>query len=163
MQANNENNAGDQENRRYLIFSLGSELYASPLEMVREVLKNTDVKEVPYMKSYFRGVINVRGQIISVVDLREKFGVKKNEPSNNMLLVVEREGQYLAAVVDEVVAVGALMESDIERKPALSTKIPVDFFLGIGKWNDRLLNLIDVAGSLSAEDFSTIQRTKEAV
>jgi len=146
-----------------LIFSLGSELYASPLEMVREVLKHTDVKEVPYMKSYFRGVINVRGQIISVIDLREKFGVSRNEASNNMLLVVERDGQHLAAVVDEVVAVGALLESDIERKPALSTRIPVDFFLGVGKWNDRLLNLIDVAGSLTVDDFATIQRTKEAV
>ena len=155
------NTSGISESNRYLIFSLGTELYGSPLQLIREVLKNGEVKEVPYMKTYFKGVINVRGKIISVLDLREKFGLKIDVETTEMMLVIEKDGHYLATIVDEVLAVGTIEEGSVDRNPTLSTKIPLDFFLGIGQWKNRLVNLIDIGGVMSKEDFSTISRTKE--
>jgi purine-binding chemotaxis protein CheW len=147
---------------RYLIFGLAGELYGSPLTIIKEVLKFGEIKEVPYMKSYFKGVINLRGQIISVVDLRDKFGLEIKDRNSGLMLVVESNGNQIAAIVDDVYSVTTIGESDIDRQPVLSTKVPVNFFLGVAKSAGRLVNLIDIGGTLNSEDFSTVKRVKEA-
>ena len=155
--------ATEDEQQRYLVYSLGGEAYASPLTSIREVLKIADIKEVPYMKNYFKGVINLRGQIISVIDLREKLALQKpGQSSKGLILVVDSANGSLAVIVDDVLAVARIPEAEIDRHPILSTKIPVDFFLGVAKLNERLINMIDVSGTASDDDFSTIKRVTES-
>lgn len=158
---NREIEDGEETSHRYLVYALAGEHYASPLASVREVLKVAEVKEVPYMKNYFKGIINLRGQIISVIDLREKLALQGKPSGSGLILVVETKHGSLAAIVDDVVSVSHIPEQDIDRQPVLSTKIPVDFFLGIAKTENRLLNLIDISGTVSSDDFATIKRAKE--
>lgn len=149
------------ENGRYLIFSLGGELYASPLVLIKEVIKLAEINPVPYMVAHFRGVINLRGQIVGVVDLRQKFQVKSHDTNKGLILIVEHDGLAIGAIVDDVNAVASFEAQSIDRNPALQTKIPLAFMKGIGKHGDRLVNIIDIAGSLTSEEYSTVRKSTE--
>ena len=150
---------------RYLIFTIGTELYGSPLVGIKEVIKHAKVNAVPYMANHFKGIINLRGQIIGIVDLRSRFGVTTTSQNQDkgLILVTENDGQTMGVIVDDVISVAAIIPSDIEENPALITKIPMDFFLGIGKYGDRLVNLIGLGACLTADDYAAIQRNREAL
>lgn len=140
----------------YLIFKLADELYGTSLLSVKEVIKMSPIKPVPYMVHYFRGVINLRGQIVGVVDLRSKFemspGKSDGIPDQSKILIVETADALLGAIVDDLVAVEVIQEKEIDPDPAVETRIPVEFFKGIAKKDDRLINLIDIASCLSSAE-----------
>ena len=147
----------------HLIFSLGPEYYAATLGSIREVIKWETVKPVPYMVPHFMGVINLRGQLVSVVDLRSKFAITPAAGSPGLILVTERGESLIGALVDDVHAVSRFSPSEIATTMALQTKVPIKFFCGIAKHGDHLVNVIDVAGSLSEEEFSTVKRSQESI
>lgn len=140
----------------FLIFHLGNELYGASLTSIKEVLKVGEIKPVPYMKPYYKGVMNLRGQIIGVIDLREKFELKKDE-ENALILVVEHSLGLIGAIVDGLESVHVFQESEIDKNPMLETKIPIKFFQGVAKNNERLVNIIDLAGTLTHEDLRTVK------
>ncbi len=140
-----------------ILFSLGGELYGTPLLSVREVIKLGETKPVPYMVQHFKGVINLRGQIVSVIDLRVKFGLAPTPGKNNMILIVETAEGLLGAIIDDLVSVEKIPKADIAPATGLETKVPLEFFSGIGKLEDRLVNLIDLAGCLSSEDLRLVK------
>ena len=145
----------------FILFNLGGELYGSPLLSVREVIKLGAVKPVPYMVPHFKSVINLRGQIVSVVDLRVKFGLDPTQSRNNMILIVEVAEGLLGAIIDDLASVEKLPKSEIEPAAQLETKIPLEFFLGVGKTGDRLVNLVDLSGCLSAEELKTVKSNQD--
>jgi purine-binding chemotaxis protein CheW len=149
----------DLDLNRYLIFRLGEELYGSPLHSVREVLKLPTIKSVPYMKNHFKGVINLRGAIVSIIDLRQKFDIKAQLPG--LILTVESDGDTIGAIVDDVSTVTTIPEAEIERNVRVETKVPLQFFHGVAKVQGRLVNIIDIAGTLSSEELATIKRNLE--
>ncbi len=145
----------------FILFTLGNEVYGVPMTTTREVLKVRDIKATPYMVPYFRGVINLRGQIVSVIDLRLKFEIPpipSAQYDSGLILIVEtREGELLGAIVDDLVSVEKMQQQDISQPNSLVSKVPIDFFLGVAKIKDRLVNVIDIAGCLSVEELKFIK------
>lgn len=154
----------DQLNEnKYLIYRLGNELYGSSLTSIKEVIKLGDLKQVPFMNTYFKGVMNLRGQIIGVIDLRLKFGLSTNQDeTTGLIIVVETQDGLIGAIVDELDTVIDIASTNIENNPVLDTKIPMEFFCGVAKANDRLINIIDISGTISSEDYRTIKSNKKA-
>lgn len=151
--------AGDSGSR-YLLFSLGGELYGTPILGVREVLEPQPVKPIPNAVKYFCGVINVRGEIVGVVDLRLRFGHPAVDTPTRAFVVFDSAVGPIGAVVDKVEMVASLGEEDIERNPRIETDVPSDFLIGVGKFEDRLVSLIDFNKALGAEDLSRLSGSK---
>jgi purine-binding chemotaxis protein CheW len=141
----------------FILFSLGNELYGTPLLSTREVIKLRVIKPTPYMVPHFKGVINLRGQIISVVDLRVKFQIPIPTETTGLILIVEHSQGLLGAVVDDLTSVENIRKEDLDQNAAIETKIPLDFFLGVAKVRDRLVNIVDISGCLISEDMRLIK------
>ncbi|MBF0315067.1 MAG: purine-binding chemotaxis protein CheW [Oligoflexia bacterium] len=154
-------NGGVDNEWKYLIYRLGGELYGSPLLSIKEVLKVSKIKPVPYTVPHYRGIISLRGNIIGVVDLRIKFGLDPQEGRyGSSVLIVENEQIIIGALVDDVDSVVSLSRDNVDLNPAIETKIDPRFFIGVAKLNDDLVNLIDIAGTLSNEDLKLLSRTR---
>ena len=154
------NDLQDIDEEKYLLFRLGSELYGTPLLGVREVVEPQGVKQIPNTVSYFKGVINIRGQIVGLVDLRVRFGYGAEKGPSQALLVFETETGPIAAIVDSVEAVVKIDEGGIERNPNIKCQVPTEFLIGIANYLGQLVTLIDLNRTLSAEDYIDIQRHK---
>jgi purine-binding chemotaxis protein CheW len=152
------NSVENQEGQMsYILYHLGGELYGTPLLSIKEVIKSGPVKPVPYMVSHFRGVINLRGQVISVIDLRARLGLTVTPTGEELVLVVETKDGVLGAMIDDLVAVQTFQEGDIERNPKFECRIPTEFFIGVAKLQDRLVNLVNVSGCVSADDYRAVK------
>lgn len=129
---------------KYLIYQLGHENFATPLIEVREVIEFREAKPIPHTSSFFKGVINIRGEIVGVLDLRERLNVKDaGEPMAQ--LIFETDNGPLAAIVDRVHSVTVILEKDLERRPAVhSGGEDRAYFLGVGKVDDRLLTVVSL-------------------
>ena len=147
----------DEGREKYLLFMLGGEYYGVPLLTVKEVIRLRGVKQVPYMHRHFIGVINLRGQIVGVSDLRLRYGKPQCDPEESRVLIVkvERDGVsgLLGAVVDDLYSVTELGKAEIDRPTNLEVSVASQYFIGVAKLPDRLVTLIDLAGSLSDEEF----------
>lgn len=147
--------------QKYLLFSLAGEIYACPLLAIREVIKVGAIKSVPYMTSHFKGVTNLRGQIISIIDLREKLGLKPPPQTQGLILIVDCEEGLIGTIIDDVLSVQDFLPNEIENHPNLETRVPVEFLIGIAKMKEQLVNIIDIKRSLSSEDLRMIVKVKQ--
>jgi purine-binding chemotaxis protein CheW len=127
---------------KFLIFRLGVEIYGTPLLNVREVIEYKDPKPVPNSDKSFEGVINLRGEVIGILDLRKIFGVEAPPPA--ALLVFECEMGVLAGAVDKVVSVTEIKDANIDRKQSTGKRNDVEYMIGIGKTDLGLVTLIDL-------------------
>lgn len=142
-----------ENDSKYLIFRIGNELYSSPLLSIREVLEYQKPKPMPNMVSYFAGVINVRGTIVGVVDLRSKFDVENKINAKTAMLLCDTERGSIAAIVDTVDSVLEFKPETLERKPAIKSKVAQDYLIGVAKNGDDLITVIDLHKSLTDEEF----------
>ncbi len=142
---------------KYLTFALGREGYGIEILKVREIIGFMDITAVPRTPSYVRGVINLRGQVISVVDLRAKFGMETAERTDETcIIVVEiKSGQRKLStgiVVDKVSEVLTINDDCIEDAPAFGAAVSTDFVLGMGKIGESVKILLDIDKVLSPDD-----------
>lgn len=151
-------NISEEELRKHLVFRLGKEFYATPLVYIKEITKLLPVKKVPFMVPYYRGILNLRGQIVSVIDLRLKFEVPIDKDSNELMTVVETGDGAIGALVDDIVAVTDFKPEEVTSQTGLKTKINAEFFRGVGRFNDHMINVVDIAGILSQDDYQMIRR-----
>lgn len=158
--ADSEISFEEADESKYLIYRLGTEIYGTPLLGVREVLQPQNPKPIPNTSAYFRGLINVRGQIIGVVDLRMRFDYPANDSSTTALLVFETESGPIAAIVDKVEAVTKIDDSHLHKKPNIKSQVPVEFLIGASSHQGQLVTLIDLNRTLSNEDYVQIQKAK---
>jgi purine-binding chemotaxis protein CheW len=141
---------------KYLVFELGQELFATPLIEVRSVIEFHEAKPIPHTAPYYKGVINIRGEIVGVIDLRQRLNISGAEKPDCQL-VFETEKGPLAATVDKVQAVAALPESDLDRKTAQADGgEDRAYFLGVGKYQGKLLTLISLRRLAGAEKLTGI-------
>ncbi len=134
---------------KYLTFSLGSEEYGLEILKVREIIGYVNITAVPYTPSHVKGVINLRGQVISVIDLRVKFNMPAAEPTDETCIVVvetQRKDRKhnTGIIVDSVSEVLLIDESNIESPPEFGSCVETSFILGIGKIGSRVKILLDV-------------------
>jgi purine-binding chemotaxis protein CheW len=146
---------------RYLVFSLGKEQYAIPLLQVKEVIAHTDTTPMPYTPPYFKGIMNLRGQVISVIDLRLKFKMPAKENGRQTAFVIlDLSPLSLGIVVDSVDTVVALSKEEISATPDVeSTK--TDYVQGVARKDKKLILLLDIGRTLSVDDLKALKRTAE--
>ena len=126
-------------------FRIGKETFGVPIHLVHEIVRLPEITAVPDAPDYIEGVINLRGKIISIVDLRKRFGECRIEPSRkNRILVAEVEGKMVGLIVDAASEVIRLAESKIEPPPEVLESSEVKYVTGVGKLGDRLVILIDL-------------------
>lgn len=141
----------NEEQNRYLVFTIGGESYGTPLLAVREVVEYQKPKFMPNMADHFSGVINIRGSIVGVVDLRSKFRVTTEKENNQSLLICDTEQGPIAAVVDKVEAVVGLDDEAIEKNPPIQSKVQQEHLIGVAKYKDQLVTVIDLLKTLSTD------------
>lgn len=149
--------------QQYLTFSLGGEMFAVAILNVKEIIEYGTVTEIPMVPSFIRGVINLRGAVVPVIDLSCRFGGKATEVARRTCIVIIEmtEGdtkQDLGVMVDAVSEVLEIAQADIEPAPAFGAKIRTDFISGMGKVNGKFVILLDVARVLSVEEIATLSK-----
>ncbi|MFN3535421.1 MAG: chemotaxis protein CheW [Desulfatiglandales bacterium] len=145
---------------KYLTFELAGEQYGIGILKIREIIGMMPITPVPKTPSFVKGVINLRGKVIPVVDLRLKFGMEPAEYSERTcIIVVEVRGETglvtMGIVVDSVSEVLNIKEDQIADTPSFGTDVDTDYILGIAKTGDGVKILLDIDKILSAEE--TIQ------
>jgi purine-binding chemotaxis protein CheW len=156
---------GIMEVRPYLTFTLEEELFAVDVAKVREVLDYTVITKIPRTPEYMRGVINLRGSVVPVIDLRLKFGMSKTENRIDTCVIVleiqlENETIILGALADSVEEVFELEPDQIDPAPKFGTKFKTDFLRGMGKRDEKFIMLLDIDKIFSAEELILVQETE---
>jgi len=147
---------------QYLTFKLDDETFALTIGKVREVLDFTTVTRVPQTPDYMRGVINLRGSVVPVMDLNRKFGMAHTGKTVNTCIIIveidmEGETTILGALADSVQEVLELEPDQIEPPPKIGTKLRTEFIKGMGKHNDEFIIILDIDKVFSADEISTVQ------
>ena len=147
------------EEKQYLTFMLGGEMFSIDILCIKEIIWYSSMTEVPMMPACIRGVINLRGAVVPVMDLSSRFGKPSTPVGKSTCIViievatqVEGERQNMGVVVDSVQAVLEIPASEIEPAPSFGAKIRPDFIEGIGKVNGKFVILLNVDRVLSSEE-----------
>jgi purine-binding chemotaxis protein CheW len=149
------------ETTQYMTFKLGDELFAINVSQVREVLEVQQITRVPTAPAYMRGVVNVRGQAIPVVDLRLRFGLPSvTDRVTTRVIVMELnidgETAILGGLADSVHEVIELDPSNINPPPRIAMRWRTDFILGMGKRGDEFIIILDVNAVFSSEEVMAV-------
>jgi purine-binding chemotaxis protein CheW len=147
----------DQNSTQYLSFFLGGEAYAIGILRVREILEFQSPTRVPQTPPSIRGVINLRGKVIPIVDLALKFGLTPTAPTKWTCIVVTEtniggEIAVMGVLADSVNEVIDLAPADIEAPPTFGTRVKVDYLRGMGRVGQKFVLLLDIDRVLSAEE-----------
>ncbi|MEW5747018.1 MAG: chemotaxis protein CheW [Nitrospirota bacterium] len=154
--------AGITETTQYLTFRLNEETFALDISKVREVLDFTTVTKVPQTPDFMRGVINLRGSVVPVVDMRLKFGMAMTERTVNTCIIivevsVDGETTILGALADSVQEVIELEPESIEPAPRIGTRLNTDFIKGMGRRDNQFIMILDVDRVFSADELAMVQ------
>jgi purine-binding chemotaxis protein CheW len=152
---------------QYLTFTLDDEVFAINISKVREVLDFLTITKVPRMPDFLRGVINLRGNVVPVIDLRYKLGMGTIQQSVDTCIVIVEimvgdEMTHIGALADSVKEVIALEQGQISPPPKLGINIDNQFIKGMGKQDDKFLMILDIDKVLTANEISIVQKTNDA-
>ena len=155
------------ETRQYLTFKLGGEIFAIDVAKVREVLDFTTITKIPRTPEFMSGVINLRGNVVPVVDLRLCFEMSKTEKTVSTCVVVvemmlEGEATVIGALADSVEEVIDLEPEQIEPAPKIGTQIRTDFIKGMGKRESLFIMILDIDRIFSVEELSAVRAAELA-
>jgi purine-binding chemotaxis protein CheW len=150
------------ETTQYLTFELEDEVFALDISKVREVLDFTTITKVPRTPDFMRGVINLRGSVVPVVDMRLKFGMTKTEKTVNTCIIIvevtlDGDTTVLGALADSVQEVMDLEPDQIEPAPKIGTRLRTDFIKGMGKHNNKFIMILDIDKVFSADELTLVQ------
>ncbi|MBT1075910.1 chemotaxis protein CheW [Geobacter grbiciae] len=149
------------EARQYLTFSLSDEIFAVDVAKVREILEFNAITKVPQTPEFMRGVINLRGSVVPVMDMRLKFGMAGTERTvNTCIIVVEiasgDDTLVLGMLADSVQEVFELEPENIEPAPRIGTKLDTTFIRGMGKHGEQFIIILDIDRVFSGDELSGI-------
>jgi purine-binding chemotaxis protein CheW len=155
------------EQKQYLTFMLGGEMFAIGILGIKEIIEYAGLTEVPMMPECIRGVINLRGAVVPVMDLSARFGKPASAVTKRTCIVIveveaDGERQDMGVVVDAVNAVLEIPSSEIEPPPAFGARIRTDFIEGMGKVNGKFVILLNVNRVLSIEEIGALAQVGEA-
>jgi len=151
---------------QYLTFKLEEEVYATDIAQVREVLEYSKVTKVPRTPDYMRGVINLRGRVVPVLDLKLRFGMSRTEQTVNTCVIIvevnmEGEKMIIGALADSVQEVIEMDASVIEPPPKIGTKLNTDFIRGMGKRDEQFVIILDIDRVFSGENLGAVKASME--
>ena len=153
--------------QQFLTFKLGEETFAVEVAKVREILDVTTITKVPRTPDFMRGVINLRGGVVPVIDLRLKLGMSRTERTVNTCIIVEEitigeETTILGTLADSVQEVFDLDGDLIEAAPRIGTRLNTEFLKGMVKHNDSFIMILDLDRVFSASDLEAVQVEEQA-
>lgn len=151
--------AGDSATNRYLSFSLGEEEYAIPLLAVREVIAMPEVTPIPFTPPHFLGIMNLRGQVISVIDLRTKLGITPKSKQEMAVIICDLSTVSLGIVVDSINHVVSPSASELSGKPDIQGTKNSDYISQVYRSKDALILLIDISRALGMGDLEIAAKT----
>jgi len=149
-----------------VLFSLNGVLYGTDVHQVREVREVQDVTPVPYAPFYVEGVTNLRGEVIPVIDLRKRFGIREkdeDEKGKIMIVVQGEDKKAVGIIVDSVMEVMSISQNDTERTPDILTTADSDCVLGVAKRGEDLIILLDLQKVVSKKDIELTETAEESV
>jgi len=142
---------------KFLTFILGKEVYGIEILKAREIIGLMDITTVPQTPEYMKGVINLRGKVIPVIDLRLKFGMPEEEHTQETcVIVVEVNNTSLGIIVDSVSEVSDINGREIEDAPSFGQGIDTSFIMALGKVKDKIIILLDIEAVLSSEELEMV-------
>lgn len=150
--------------QQYLTFSLGDEVFAMDIRTVREIIQHASMTVVPLMPDFVRGVINLRGAVVPVIDLRSRFGRDSSMVGKKTCIVIfdasgQGENQVLGLMVDAVSEVIDIASAKIESPPSFGTTIAREYIRGMGKVENDFIPIIETDRALSMDDMAaTVER-----
>jgi len=152
------------ESMQYLTFKLEDEVFALDITKVREVLDFTTVTKVPRTPDFMRGVINLRGSVVPVVDMRLKFGMSRTEQTVNTCIIIveinlDGERLILGALADSVQEVIDLEPGQIEPAPRIGTRLNTAFIKGMGKRDEQFIIILDIDRIFSMDELEVFGNT----
>jgi purine-binding chemotaxis protein CheW len=154
---------GITETRQYLSFKLDEEEFALDISKVREVLDFTKITKVPQTPDFMKGVINLRGSVVPVVDLNKKFSIKDTAKTVNTRIIIgevdiEGDSVVLGVLADSVHEVMELEPESIEPAPKIGTKLNTDFIKGMGKRDEEFVMILDIDKIFSLDELSLVSQ-----
>jgi purine-binding chemotaxis protein CheW len=150
------------ETVQYLTFKLADETFALDVAKVREILEQSTITKVPQTPDFMRGVINLRGSVVPVIDMRLKFGMTATQQTVNTCIIVAE-----VQMDDEIIVLGALADSvqeviemepeQIEAAPHIGTRLNTDFIKGMGKHDGRFIMILDIDKVFTSDELAKVQ------
>ena len=159
--------AEELEATQYLTFKLDEEVFALDVAKVREILEESSITKVPQTPDFMRGVINLRGSVVPVIDMRLKFGMSRTEKTVNTCIIVvevqlEDEVIVLGALADSVQEVIEMEPSQIEAAPHIGSRLNTDFIKGMGKHDNRFIMILDIDRVFSSAELESVAGKERA-
>jgi purine-binding chemotaxis protein CheW len=156
------------ENNQFLTFTLSNEVFALNIATVREVLELTHITKIPLMPSFMRGVINLRGHAVPVIDLRTKFNMEQIKDTINTCIIITEVSfgdgiHVIGALVDSVREVVEIHEEEIEQAPSMGAVIDTEFIKGIGKRDDIFVIILDANSIFTVNELASLQSSINAL
>ncbi|MFV3404235.1 MULTISPECIES: chemotaxis protein CheW [Pseudomonas] len=150
---------------QHLSFRVRQAGYALPIDLVREIIEYAEVTRVPMMPDYIHGVINLRGNVVPVLDLAARFGLTRTEPGNRTCIVItelhlEEASQRLGLVVDAVDAVHDIDPREVLPPPPFGAQIRADFIAGMAQQDQRFLIILNLLQVLSTQDLLNLAQAR---
>ncbi|MFC0709080.1 chemotaxis protein CheW [Azorhizophilus paspali] len=159
-QANLVATVADTHTREFLVFSLGSEEYAIDILKAQEIRSYENVTRIANTPNFIKGVTNLRGVIVPIVDLRVKFHFERVEyGGQTVVIVVNVEGRVVGVVVDGVSDVISLSPEQIKPAPEFSLSLSSDYLSGLASIGERMLVLVDIDKLLTSEEMALVEKT----
>lgn len=150
--------AFDADSNQFLTFTLGSEEYGVDIMRVQEIKGYSVITRVPRSPEFVKGVLNLRGTIVPIVDLRMRFALEHRDYDQfTVIIVVVVQGRAMGLIVDAVSDVLNLAQSEIAETPEFSNRIDTKFISGMGRAGDKLIILLDVEKLLSTDEFQAVE------
>ena len=153
--------------QQYLTFFLADEEYAVGIQRVKEIIEYTAITKVPKVPLWIRGVINLRGNVVSVVDLAVRFGLEERPVTKTTCIVIvevqqEAERAVMGVIADAVNQVIDLAPKDIEEPPAFGTRVRLEYLFGMGKLGKKFALILNIDTVLSAAELLTVSTLQSA-
>jgi len=152
------------ELRQFISFSVGDEEYGLELLTVKEVIRVREITWLPKAPSFVKGIINLRGDVIPIIDLRDKFGLEPREQTaQTRVIVVEVEGRLMGMVVDSASQVVRIPVDQIDPPPPVLGGFSQEFITGVGKLDDKLVILLNADAILTVDEKVALSAIESAV
>ncbi|EOQ88823.1 CheW-like protein [Leptospira yanagawae serovar Saopaulo str. Sao Paulo = ATCC 700523] len=141
---------------QYIIFNLGDEEYAIPITIVEEIVKITNLIRVPQSKSYFAGIMDIRGKVVRMIDLAKRLNIKNVSETSDRAIVINVSGKSIGVIVDKVSHVVHFPANQVDPPPPSVKGISSRYITGVGKKDNRFIILIDIEKILTVEEMTEL-------
>jgi purine-binding chemotaxis protein CheW len=142
---------------KYIVFSINQQIFGIEISKIKEVLSYRKITPLPQMKEFVKGIINLRGAVIPVFDLREKFNLPAKEYTRfHVIIVVEIAGRIMGVIVDEISDVVEILPEEFQTTGNLPSNLRGEYLKGVGKKQDEMIILLDIERLLSREELELV-------